>query len=129
MPKWQIGRCVMKVKDIIALTDASQVVECKNDFLDDEYNYGFASDLMSDCLMLIDDNHSGVVLVTGLASSSSFRTAEMLDISFVLLVRGKVPNAADIALAKKININVYMTNYTMFKVCGILSKNGLKPLD
>jgi hypothetical protein len=46
----------------------------------------FASDLMSDVLTLKNDN---LVLITGLATLQTIRTAEMADINCIIFVRNK----------------------------------------
>lgn len=99
--------------------------------IDKDISYGFCSDLMSDALIIIntvkDDtilNHS--MIITGLATQQSIRTAEMLDIDVVLLVRGKIPSEKVIALAKESNITLIATKHTMFNMSGMLYQDGIK---
>ncbi len=93
--------------------------------------YGFCSDLMSDALIIInsvqdDDILTHSMLITGLATQQSVRTAEMLDVDVVLLVRGKIPSEKVIALAYESNIMLLATDETMFNLSGKLYKDGLK---
>ena len=91
-----------------------------------ELKYGFASDLMSDVLAYA---CSDSLLITGLNNPQVIRTAEMLDITAVLFVRGKRPGKEVIELAKENCLTVLATEYTMFKTCGLLVINGMKGLD
>jgi predicted transcriptional regulator len=86
---------------------------------------------MSDALVIMnsvkDDrilDHS--ILITGLATQQSIRTAEMLDVNVVLLVRGKVPSQKVIELALDSNIILISTEYTMFNISGMMYQNGIR---
>ena len=59
---------------------------CGQDRLDENVDYAFASDLMSDVLTIKTDDF---LLITGLANVQSVRTAEMSDVEYILFVRGK----------------------------------------
>jgi predicted transcriptional regulator len=85
----------------------------------------FSSDLMSDVLTL-DDHH--IILITGLSNVQLIRTVEMADVPVVLLCRNKNANQEMIKLANEIGIILLETPYSIFRVSGILYKNGLKPL-
>lgn len=82
----------------------------------------FASDLMSDVLTLLTDH---LLLITGLNNIQTIRTAEMADISLVLLVRGKVPNEQMIKLAEELQIGILSSRYSMYKTSGILYAAGI----
>lgn len=113
----------MKLKEIAQIIDAS--VLTGQEEIENEVKYGFASDLMSDVLTLRED---GVMLITGLCNMQTIRTAEMSDISVIILVRDKKPSPEMIELAKDNNIIIIQTRYSMFRTVGILYKNGLKPV-
>jgi predicted transcriptional regulator len=66
------------------------------------------------------------ILISGLNNPQVIRTAEMLDISAVLLVRGKKPTEDTIAMADENNIILISTDYNMYNSCGILYSNGIK---
>ena len=102
----------MKLNDIIEAVHGEWLVCCDNEC---EINYGFSSDLMSDALALIQQYSEETVLITGLCNSQSIRTADMLDIHTILIVRGKKYNEEEIALAKEMKINVMTTPLTMFE--------------
>lgn len=113
----------MKVTDFINILNA----ECVTKFICDgkDYAYAFASDLMSDVLALAD---SSTVLITGLNNPQAIRTAEMMDISLIIMVRGKTPSKEIIELAIESDITILTTHHIMFEACGLLYKNGLRAL-
>jgi predicted transcriptional regulator len=84
------------------------------------------SDLMSDVLAFI-KNQS--VLITGLTNAQVVRTAEMMDIVCIVLVRGKQPSAEMLELAGDAGIAVLSTDYSLFTTCGILHAAGLSGGD
>lgn len=119
----------MKLSDII------QKYQCHlytpETFHDKEISYAFCADLMSDALMVLnsvkDDRVlSECLLITGLTTNQSIRTAEMLDIDVVLLVRGKIPSLKVIELAKELGIMLISTEYTMFNTSGMMYSDGIK---
>lgn len=93
--------------------------------------YAFCSDLMSDALIVMNsikderifDNS---ILITGLTTNQSIRTAEMLDVGVVLLVRGKIPSTKVIDLAIESNVILLSTDHTMFNMSGMLYQDGVK---
>jgi len=111
----------MKISKINELLNTGPIVCC--DDMELEIKYGFASDLMSDVLALANHN---VVLITGLINIQTIRTAEMMDIKWIVFVRGKIPDETVMELAKQNRINVLCTKETMFRTCGILFGNGLQ---
>ena len=78
----------MKIRDIVKLLDAK--VYCCEDRLDTEVHACCGCDMMSDVLAFVKDQ---AVLLTGLVNPQSIRTAEMMDIVCIVLVRGKEPDA------------------------------------
>lgn len=97
-------------------------------------HFGFCSDLMSDALMIMNTvREEGVLentlLITGLATNQSIRTAEMLDVEVVLLVRGKVPADQVIELANESNIILLGTDLTMFNTSGLLYQEGIRGIS
>jgi len=91
-----------------------------------QYQHAFASDLMSDVLAYADNE---TLLVTGLNNPQVIRTAEMMDISAILFVRGKKPSKEIIQLANENNMTVIATDYIMFKACGLLYEYGMRGLE
>jgi hypothetical protein len=98
---------------------------------DKDINYGFCSDLMSDALMIMNsvDNPKileETILITGLTTNQSIRTAEMLDVDVVLLVRGKIPSLKVVDLAIDSKVILLSTEHTMFNTSGMMFQDGIK---
>lgn len=96
-----------------------------------QIRYAFCADLMSDALIImnsVQDNRvlNEGLLITGLTTNQSIRTAEMLDMEVVLLVRGKIPSLNVIDLAKELNIILLSTEMTMFNTSGMMYADGIK---
>ncbi len=111
------------MKDIIACVDG--ILVCGESHLDQDVRSGFASDLMSDVLTLLEDD---ILLITGLSNNQAIRTAEMSDITNILLVRNKRPSQGMIDMAKELDIALAYSPYSLFKVSGLLYEKGLKPV-
>ncbi len=82
-----------------------------------------ACDLLSDLLAF---NREESILLTGLINQQVIRTAEMVDLSAIIFVRGKKPSAQVIDLAEDLGIILMNTEKTMFECCGILYGSGLE---
>lgn len=113
------GTC-MRLRDLIDVTGATVISPKAN--LTKEVRAGFAADLMSDALRY-DLVHA--LLVSGLANPQVVRTAEMADVTAILMVRGKVPPAETLELAEQLGIPFLCTEFTMFETCGRLFAAGL----
>jgi hypothetical protein len=110
----------MRLQDILSIAHAHPLTAGPD--LDCQVRSGFASDLMSDVLRY--DVAQGL-LVTGLANPQVVRTAEMADISAILLVRGKTPPPETMELASQVGIPIMGTDMIMFETCGRLFAAGL----
>lgn len=84
----------------------------------------YACDLMSDVLAFCPP---GSLLMTGLTNIQIIRTAQMLDLSAVVFVRGKRPLEETVALAKENGIPVLLTSKSLYETCGRLFAQGLTP--
>ena len=113
----------MRISQIVQITEAKLI--SGDAFLEDEIVMAFASDLMSDVLTLDTDN---ILLITGLMNLQTIRTAEMAEIKNILIVRNKKPSEEMIALARKENIVLMISEKSMFHVSGLLFQAGLKPV-
>jgi predicted transcriptional regulator len=113
----------MKLFDIKNLLDC-EILSCENS-LDTEVPCCLSSDMMSDVLA---HAKPGALLITGLISSQSIRTAEVSDSSGILYIRGKKPDASSITLANELQIPLLSTRKTMFETCWILHKAGLEEM-
>jgi predicted transcriptional regulator len=112
----------VKLREIINLLQAQVLVG--NGLLDEiQVDRCFSADLMSDVL---GRTHANGILVTGITNPQAVRTADIADIKAVCVVRGKLPDADAVALAKQKDIPLFVTKLTMFEACGILYMNGLK---
>ena len=110
----------MTIRDIIGLLNAE--VLCGEDLLDTPVCSACGSDMMSDVLAFVKDQ---AVLLTGLVNSQVIRTAEMMDMICIVLVRSKLPTPEMIELAKESGIAILTTKKRMYDACGILYTNGL----
>ncbi|MGB4440117.1 MAG: DRTGG domain-containing protein [Sedimentibacter sp.] len=114
----------MKINEIAGILNAEIITDFSDENTD--IQYGFASDLMSDVLAYATEDS---LLITGLNNTQVIRTAEMMDMSTVLFVRGKKPNKELIELATETALTIIATEYTMFKTCGLLAINGMKGIE
>jgi len=110
----------MTVLDIKNYLNAK--VLCCEEFLTKEVHTACGSDMMSDVLAFVKDQS---LLITGLCNPQVIRTAEMMDMVCICLVRGKIPDDSMIALAKERGIVLLSTRERMFTACGILYEKGL----
>lgn len=110
----------MKLNEIVAALDAEVLVGEENGNI--EIDFGYSCDLMSDVLAYVQNN---VILLTGLVHQQVIRTAEMLDIQAILIVRGKMPNEDIQSMAQERNISLIRTRHSLFTASGILYENGL----
>lgn len=94
--------------------------------LEKDIKTAFGSDLMSDVLAFVDEQ---TMLLTGLINSQVIRTAEMMDITAICFVRGKVPAEDVIELANEKGIAILSSPKTMYTSCGLLYKNGIRGLE
>lgn len=111
----------MVLKEICELINGSVV--CGSERLGENVEYGFASDLMSDVLTLKTQN---LVLITGLANIQAVRTAEMSDVSYMVVCRGKKATPDMEELANDNDIVLIESPFSLFKCAGLLYAAGLK---
>ena len=109
----------MLIKDIIEILDCEIIVAGE---LEEEIKTACGSDMMSDVLAFVKEQS---VLLTGLLNPQVVRTAEMMDMSCIVFVRGKDPDESIINLAQNRGITLLKTNERMFPACGKLYCNGL----
>ncbi len=79
-----------------------------------------AADLMSDVLAFC---RPGMLLLTGLATVQTVRTAVIADLGAVVFVRGKRPDQKVVALAAEKRIPVLTTPLSMFQAAGVLHQS------
>lgn len=117
----EIWRIHMRIVDIVGVLNAQHVTGEYG--AEDEISTAFGADLMSDALAFVDPD---TLILTGMVNSHVLRTAEMLEVRFLMFVRGKTPDEELVELADELNIVLFRTEYTMFEACGLLYKAGLR---
>ena len=114
----------VKLSEIRELLDANLLVG------DNKLNISVsgccAGDLMSDILRGATE---GTVLVTGLNNIQVIRTAVIVGVAAVILVRNKEPDETLITHARKHDLPLLSTPYTMFSACGRLYERGLRGVE
>jgi predicted transcriptional regulator len=113
----------MKIDEIIKIIDGKVI--CGQDQLGKDIEHAFSSDLLSDVLTI---NKTGIMLITGVANLQTIRTAEIAEISCLLLVRNKKANKEMIALARDNGLVLIESAGSMFGTGGKLYLAGIKPL-
>jgi predicted transcriptional regulator len=113
----------MKLTQVAEILNAEVI--CGHHNLEREVEAVFASDLMSDVLTI---DSSKLLLLTGLVNIQTIRTSEMSDIQNIVLVRDKKASTEMIAMAEENGIVLIQCSYSMYKSCGLLFQNGLKPV-
>ena len=114
----------VKLSEIRELLHANVFVG--NNRLDLDVDTACASDLMSD---LLRGELEGSLLITGLNSIHIVKTAVISGIVGVVLVRGKEPSIEVIEEAKKYDLPLLATSFSMYTACGRLFKKGIRGPD
>ena len=96
----------MKLKEVKEILEAE--ILCGEDKLEEEVNSACGCDLMSDVLAFVKDK---ALLLSGLVNPQVIRTAEMMDISAIVFVRGKMPDENTLNLAREKIWLFYQLNY------------------
>lgn len=112
----------MKLSTVKQLLDAD--VLAGQDDLEREVVAACGADLMSDVLAYVKHDSA---LLTGLTNVHVVRTAEMLDVTCIIFVRGKVPTDDILEAANESGIVVMCTDDTLYGACGKLYVEGLPP--
>ena len=110
----------MKISQIEEILNARLI--CGEDCRDEEVLTACGSDMMSDVLAFVKDQ---AVLLTGLINPQVVRTAMMMDMRCLVLVRDKCPTEEMKRIAYENHIAMLSTSYGMFDACGRLYANGL----
>lgn len=111
----------MRLAEVVTLLNAD--VLAGHTMLETKVTTALGADLLSDVLTTPRDE---TILLTGLTNPQVIRTAEMVDIKAVVLVRGKLMPEDTLRLANELNLPLLKTNYSLFETCGILYGAGLK---
>lgn len=111
---------VFTLADICRILDAEVI--CGDDKLELEISTACGCDLMSDVLAF---TQPGSVLLTGLTNQQVVRTAEMLDLAAIVIVRDKQPDETTVELARSKGLPVLMSPHPLYESCGMLYTSGL----
>ncbi|MEL7623332.1 MAG: DRTGG domain-containing protein [Clostridiales bacterium] len=114
----------MKLSEVQRLLNATCLNSCAQE--DKEVSRACAADLLSDVLAFTETN---TVLLTGLIHGQVIRTAEMLDLAAVVVVRGKSPSEDMLAIATEKGIPLFGTDYNMYTAVGKLYQAGLRGME
>ncbi len=113
----------MKLSEIVRLIDG--VVLTGEDKLDEDFTSAYSADLLSDVLALTKGH---TLLITGTVSLQVIRVSEILGITAVIFIRGKMPSNEVLETAKKkLKIPLIFTKKTMFETSGILYEHNVRP--
>lgn len=84
----------------------------------------FAADLMSDVLAFARQDS---LLVTGLTTDQTVRTAAIMHLAAVVIVEGKRTASEMVEAAREELIPIYRTPLSKYEACGLLLQAGLRP--
>jgi predicted transcriptional regulator len=84
----------------------------------------FAADLMSDVLAFA---RPASLLLTGLTTDQTLRTAAIKHLAAVVIVEGKEVGGDMIEAAREERIPLYRTPLSKYESCGLLARAGLRP--
>lgn len=110
----------MKIERVKEVLSAS--VLCGQELLDRDILSACAADLMSDVLAYV---KTEALLLTGLTNTQVIHTADMMDISCIVFVRGKIPSQEIIEYGRKHDMVLLSTPYKMYFASGMLFNAGL----
>jgi predicted transcriptional regulator len=110
----------------VTLREVKEILEAEvivgEDQLEKEVKTAFSADLMSDVLAFAT---AGSLLLTGVTNPQVVRTAEILDIAAIVMVRGKRPSQETTQLARELSIPILSTRYILFETSGKLHARGI----
>lgn len=111
----------MTLNEVVKILNADILVG--HDLLEVKIKNGFGADLMSDVLAYA---KPGAMLLTGLTNPQVVRTADILDIAAIVMVRGKKPAPEMIRLAEELKIPLISTKFILFESIGRLYEKGMR---
>jgi len=114
---------LMKINEVV--DTISGKILCGENHTNMNVEFGFASDMMSDVLTLLEDD---ILLITGLANAQAIRTAVMSDVKNIVIARGKVVTDDMIELANDSDISIIASPFSLYKISGLLYNQGLKAI-
>ncbi|HEY3298969.1 MAG TPA: DRTGG domain-containing protein, partial [Armatimonadota bacterium] len=103
----------LTIAEISDVLDAR--VLCCEEKLQNAIHVVCGCDLISDMLAF---TRPGSLLLTGLTNSQVIRTAEILDLTAIIFVRGKTPDSQTIAMARDAGIPLLTSPFPLYESCG-----------
>ena len=110
----------LSLREIMKILNANVLYGA--DMLEKMVSLACGSDLMSDVLAFVKEQ---TLLLTGLTNQHVIRTAELLDVSAIVFVRGKNPTPEIVDMAEEHSIVLMSTSDTLFTACGKIYCAGL----
>lgn len=114
----------MTIESVCKILDARLL--CGQDRQQEEVHSACGADLMSDVLAFVKRD---TVLLTGLTNPQVIRTGEMLDVTVIVIVRGKEVPPATLEMAISKDMALLCTGLTLFEACGRLYQAGLRGVE
>lgn len=111
----------MKISEVAGILNAKVLCGAKH-IETEEVSSAFGADMMSDVLAFMDEK---TLLLTGMVNSHVIKTAEMIDIRCIVVVRDKAVPEEIIELAKEQDMIILATEKTLYTSCGLLYAAGL----
>lgn len=113
---------IVNIREINKLLNGNILTNIRKD---KDFTHAFASDLMSD-LLCVDKEE--LILITGLSTMQTIRSAEMSGADCIVIARGKCVSKEMIDIAERNHTMIINTDKSVFNVSGILYRNGVKPV-
>ena len=110
----------LRFEDVLRILEAQVLFD--DGWLPGEISRVYGSDLMSDILSYSKPNS---LLLTGLVNPQTIRTAEMVEIAAICFIHEKNPHKETVELAKRNELPLLKTRFSMFEACGKLFAAGL----
>ena len=114
----------MKLREIVKKLDLD--VLSGESRLDIDVSRGYVSDLMSD---VIANTKTGDLWITLQVHINIVAVATMKELSGIILINGRQPEAATLEKAKNENIPILVSQLPAFEVAGRLYKLGITGVD
>lgn len=110
----------MQLAEVVEALEAEVVLGGEQ--LGREIGVAGGCDMISDLLFF---GKPGMLLLTGLTQAAVVRTAHLIDISGIVLVRGKRPDEEAVALARDYGLPLLISPHSLYDCCGRLYVRGL----
>ncbi len=107
----------MTMINVAKALDAEVLVKGEN--FDKQINHVIASDLMSDVLLVDEEN---MLLITSLASDQTLRTAQIVGAAGVVVVNGKPLPSSMCQVAEELGMTLLTSAFTKYDACVAVSK-------